>query len=127
MTDSKERRAAPRFDIYAQASVVTSDETYVMVVRNVSAGGAFLEGTADEYPELKPGAKVDIVLSGSAPEMTDEDVANIRCTGQVARFDAGGGGRPAGFGIVLKPVEQGDRDRLNQLLAALSAQQPAAS
>jgi hypothetical protein len=123
MSDPKDRRAAPRFEIIAQANVVTSDETYLMVVRNVSAGGAFLEGAPGEYPELKPGAKIEVALSGSTPEMSDEEVINIRCTGQVARVETGGAGRPPGFGIILKPTEAGDKDRLAQLLQKLAATQ----
>ena len=44
MNDASERRAAQRFEIFAQANVASGGDVYVMSVRNISAAGAFLEG-----------------------------------------------------------------------------------
>jgi len=116
-----ERRGAQRFEVVAQATVVAGEETHVLAVRNVSFGGVFLDGKPDEYPDLKRGAKLDIVLSGSEPGARDEDILNIRCTGQIVRIDPGSGPqRPPGFGVTLIPVDDDEQDRLNKLLLRLS-------
>ena len=46
-------RKSPRIEVYAQAEVRGKDIS-IMAVRNVSAGGVYLEGTPGEYPDLKP-------------------------------------------------------------------------
>ena len=103
MSQGSERRAAQRFEIFAQASVLSGEDMYLMSVRNISADGAFLEGRAKEHPELKPGVTLEIVVSAAKPGMDDDDVINISCTGQVVRVELGTAAHPGGFGITLEP------------------------
>ena len=134
MNDAAERRAAPRFEIVAQARVVIGKETSVLHVRNISAAGAFLEGRAQEHAALVPGVPVEIVLSTTIPsadddELSIDEVVNIECRGRVVRRELRTPSSPGGYGISMEPKTAEDRDRLEDLLARLidlpPAQRPA--
>jgi len=134
MNDAAERRAAPRFDIVAQARVVFGKETSVLQVRNISAAGAFLEGRAQDHAALLPGVPVEIVISTTVPAATDDElsideVVNIECRGQVVRRELRTPSSPGGYGISMEPKTAEDRERLEDLLARLidlpAAQRPA--
>ena len=114
-------RRSPRIEVYAQAQVRGS-EVYIMAVRNVSAGGVYLEGTPRQYPELRPGADVALVIFGSEDGMGDDPDFNIKCRAKVIRVDEGfPGKRPPGFGCTIDPVDQDSRDRLTNLLLRASS------
>jgi len=129
MSNSAERRAAPRFEIIAQASVVSGGETYLLTVRNISGAGAFLEGRPRDHADLVPGVDVEISISAAAPGMGDDEVINIDCRGKVARVELRTAAGPGGFGITLEPKSAEDRERLEDLLARLidlpAAERPA--
>jgi hypothetical protein len=120
MNDGSERRAAPRFEVFAQASVVSGEDSYLMSVRNISADGAFLEGRPREHPDLKPGVAVEIVVSATRPGMNDDEVINISCRGQVVRAELGTAAHPGGFGITLEPIADEDAEQLAHLLRQLA-------
>ena len=120
MANVPERRAAPRFDIFAQASVASGGDIYLMAVRNISASGAFLEGKPKEHPDLQPGVPVEITLSASTPGMSDDEVINIVCRGKVARIEIGTPARPGGFGITMDPATDAEREHLEDLLSRLA-------
>jgi hypothetical protein len=118
--DSASRRG-PRVEVYAQAQVRGSD-VYIIAVRNVSAGGVYLEGTPQEYPELHPGVDFNLVIFGSEEGMGDDPDFNITCKARVIRIDGGfPGKRPPGFGCTIDPLDQDQRDRLTNLLLRASA------
>ena len=125
MNDPADRRAVPRFEILAQASVVSGEDVYLLTVRNISAAGAFLEGRPKEHPELTPGVDVEIAISATAPGMGDDDVINIDCRGRVARIELRTAVSPGGFGITLEPKTAEDQERLEELLGRLIALPPA--
>ena len=129
MNDPSERRAAQRFEIFAQANVASGGDVYVMSVRNISGAGAFLEGRPREHADLTPGVEVEVSLSATAPGMGDDDVINIDCRGRVARVELRTPSSPGGFGITLEPKTAEDRERLEDLLGRLidlpPAQRPA--
>jgi hypothetical protein len=115
-TADHSNRRSPRIEVYAQAQVRGS-EVYIIAVRNVSAGGVYLEGTPEQYPELKPGVEFQLVIFGSEEGMGDDPDFNITCKGRVIRVDQGyAGKRPPGFGCTIDPVDQNNRDRLTNLL-----------
>jgi hypothetical protein len=116
MTDMSERRHAPRYEVIAQANVGSGDEAYLMPVRNLSASGVFLEGSTSEYPELKLGAQIEIVLSASSTGAGDEEVESIRCTGRVARIEPGRPPRAGGFGVTMTPATADDAARMQSFL-----------
>lgn len=113
--DSPSRRS-PRIEVFAQAQIRGSD-IYILQVRNVSSGGAYLEGTPQEYPELKPGVDFNLIIFGSEEGMGDDPDFNISCRARVIRIDEGfGDKRPPGFGCTIDPLDQDQRDRLTNLL-----------
>lgn len=118
--DVPSNRKSPRIDVYAQAEVRGRD-VRIMAVRNVSAGGVYLEGTPGEYPELKPGVEMELVIFGTEEGLGDDPDFNIRCRAKVIRVDPGfGDKRPAGFGVTIDPIDQDQRDRLTNLLVRAS-------
>ena len=120
MANVAERRAAPRFEIFAQASVASGGDIYLMAVRNISASGVFLDGKPKEHPDLQPGVAVEVTLSAATPGMSDDEVINIVCQGKVARVEIGTPARPGGFGITLDPATDAERERLEDLLSRLA-------
>lgn len=113
-------RKSPRIEVYAQAEVRGRD-IQIMAVRNVSAGGVYLEGTSAEYPELKPGTDIDLVLFGAEDGAGDDPDFNIVCRARVIRIDPGfPEKRPPGFGVTIDPVDQENRERLTNLLLRAS-------
>jgi hypothetical protein len=113
--DSPNRRS-PRIEVFAQAQVRGSD-IHIVSIRNVSSGGAYLEGTPADYPELKPGVAFNLVIFGSEEGMGDDPDFNISCRAKVIRVDAGfPDKRPPGFGCTIDPIDQDHRDRLTNLL-----------
>jgi hypothetical protein len=129
MNDSAERRSTPRFEIIAQASVVSGGDTYLLSVRNISAAGAFLEGRPRDHADLVPGVEIEVAISAAAPGMGDDEVINIDCRGRVARIELRTAAGPGGFGVTLEPKTAEDRERMEDLLARLidlpPAQRPA--
>ena len=134
MNQPAERRAAPRFEIVAQANVVSRGERHLLAVRNISASGAFLEGRPREHAELVPGAAIEVTIALTEPGTDDDgisidEVINIECRGRVARLEYRTAHSPGGFGITLEPKTAEDQERLEDLLARLialpAAQRPA--
>jgi hypothetical protein len=129
MNDTAERRATPRFEIIAQANLVSGGETYLLPVRNISGAGAFLEARPRDHADLAPGVEIEIAISATAPGMGDDEVINIDCRGRIARIELRTAAGPGGFGVTLEPRTAQDRERLEDLLARLldlpPAQRPA--
>ena len=110
------RRRSPRIEVFAQAEV-KGQEVRIMEVRNVSSGGIYLVGTAQEYPDLAPGVDLDLVIFGTEEGMGDDPDFNISCQARIIRVDQGNPGkRPPGFGATIDPVDEDNRDRLTKLL-----------
>ena len=130
MNQPAERRAAPRFDIAAQANIVSGGQKHLLAVRNISASGAFLEGRPREHAELVLGAQIEVTISVTMPGMDDDgisidEVINIECRGRVARLEFRTAHGPGGFGITLEPKSAEDQERLEDLLGHLIALPPA--
>jgi hypothetical protein len=117
---SPSNRRNPRIEVYAQAEI-RGEEVAIMAVRNVSAGGIYLEGTPQEYPTFRPGLEFELVIFGSEEGLGDDPDFNIQCRAKIIRIDEGfPGKRPPGFGCTIDPVDQDNRDRLTNLLVRAS-------
>ena len=103
MNDASERRAAQRFELFAQANVAAGGDVYVMSVRNISAAGAFLEGRPREHPDLAPGVEIEVSLSATTPGMDDDEMINVDCRGRVARVEMRTPSSPAASGSRSNP------------------------
>ena len=129
MNDPGERRGAPRFEIIAQANVVSGGETYLLSVRNISGAGVFLEARPRDHADLVPGVEVEVVISAAGPGMGDDEVINIECRGRIARIELRTAAGPGGFGVSIEPKTAEDRERLEDLLGRLidlpAAERPA--
>lgn len=107
--------ARPRIEVYAQA--LLRGQIEIMPVRNLSAGGVYLEGTPVAYPDLRPGTDIDLVIFGAEDGAGDEEDFNVQCRARVIRIDPGfAGKRPPGFGVTIDPIDQDHRERLSNLL-----------
>jgi hypothetical protein len=110
------KRKTPRIEVYAQAEV-KGCEIHIMDVRNLSAGGIYLVGTPEEYPDLRPSINLELVIFASEDGMGDDPEFNVACHATIIRIDEGSPGkRPPGFGATLAPVDEENRDRLTNLL-----------
>ena len=88
-----------------------------MEVRNLSAGGIYLVGTTEEYPDLVPGVDLDLVIFGTEEGFGDDPDFNISCQARIIRIDEGNPSkRPPGFGATIEPIDDDNRERLNGLL-----------
>jgi hypothetical protein len=110
------KRKNPRIEVYAQAEV-KGCEIHIMDVRNLSAGGIYLVGTPEEYPDLRPGTSFELVIFGSEDGMGDDPDFNVACHATIIRIDEGSlGKRPPGFGATVAPIDEENRTRLSNLL-----------
>jgi hypothetical protein len=110
------KRKCPRIEVYAQAEV-KGCEIHIMDVRNLSAGGVYLVGTPEEYPDLRPGVGLELVIFGSEDGMGDDPDFNVVCHANIIRIDEGSAGkRPPGFGATVAPIDEENRTRLGNLL-----------
>jgi hypothetical protein len=113
---SANRRKDPRIDVFVQAEVKVKD-VRIMEVRNVSAGGIYLVGTPQDYPELMPGTTLGLVIFGAEDGAGDDPDFNIVCNARITRLDEGNPGkRPPGFGATIDPIDDDNRERLANLL-----------
>jgi hypothetical protein len=119
MNDPAERRAAPRFEVIAQANVLSGGEMYLLPVRNISGSGVFLAGRPRDHADLVPGVEIEISISATAPGMGDDELLNIDCRGRVVRLEYRTATSPGGFGITLEPKTDRDQERLEELLGRL--------
>jgi hypothetical protein len=109
-------RMGPRLELYAQAQVRGRSDVRIMAIRTVSTGTVVLEGTADQYPELRPGADVELVIFGFE-DGHDEPRFNIECRARVLRVERRAQpGRGQGFFLAVTPMNQGHRERLTDLV-----------
>ena len=122
--DAAERRVAPRFQVAAQARVVSGGEAHVLAVRNISAAGVFLDGRPREHADLVPGAEIEIVIGAATPGKTNDQLIHIHCRGRVARIEFRTATSPGGFGITIDPKTEQDQERLEELLGRLIALPP---
>jgi hypothetical protein len=124
MSNTPERRLAPRYELIAQANVASGGEAYLLPVRNISSTGAFLEGRPSDHPDLKPGVEIELVLSASPPGARDEDVINIQFKGRIARVEVGKPPRAGGFGLTLEAATKEDAARMQSLVGRLAVPPP---
>ncbi len=117
---SSQNRRTPRIEVYAQAELA-GQGVCIIAVRNVSAGGVYLEGTPAQYPALGPGVELDLTIFGSEDGHGADPEYNILCKARVIRIDLGvEGKRPPGFGATIEPVDQDAREHLTSLLLRAS-------
>jgi hypothetical protein len=125
MGERPDARLGAQIELYAQAQARGCSDVRIMSVRNISTGGVFLEGSPEQYPELKPGAAMELVIFGFEDGGDDEPQFNIECRAEVVRVDARATSRRSqGFVVNVNPVDQANRDRLTALVLRNLAYRP---
>jgi len=87
-----------------------------MDVRNLSAGGIYLVGTPEEYPDLSPGTNFELVIFGAEDGMGDDPILmspamppSSASTKAVRASDHRGS-------RTVAPIDEENRNRLSNLL-----------
>ncbi len=104
----------------ARVQITCDADTRVFDVANASTGGLVLIGDLADFPDLKPGADVELTLlamGGDADDVTARGRI-VKIAGRVS------GARPGGLGIEFTAMDEQSRARLQRLLdqAARAAQ-----
>ncbi|MDZ4694107.1 MAG: PilZ domain-containing protein [Deltaproteobacteria bacterium] len=116
MSGEDDRRGGSRIEVYGQAEI-RGQGVQIMALRNLSAGGVYLEGLPHEYPALKPGYEFELCIFGSEDGSGEEEDFNVSCRARIIRVDPGlPGKRPPGFGVTIEPLDQSQREHLGNLL-----------
>jgi hypothetical protein len=124
MSGEDDRRGGSRIEVYGQAEL-RDQGVQIMALRNLSAGGVYLEGLPHEYPAMKPGYEFELCIFGSEDGAGEEEDFNVSCRARVIRIDPGlPGKRPPGFGVTIDPLDQSQRERLANLLVRATAVRP---
>jgi hypothetical protein len=113
------RRQHERFHVYAQVELARDGETSILPVRNLSAGGVFIEAPIGEYPNIKVGARFELLISLGDERGDDEAPPPpplvARCFGKVIRRDRA---NPPGFAMVFEQIPTDQLEGLRALIAA---------
>lgn len=112
-----EKRAHPRIDLLAQVQVTQDSEVYIMSTANISRGGIFIQGNPAEFPELRQGSRVELVIFASE----DIGVEDARLDARVVRVeDSGLEGRLPGFGLEFTSKHPDQLSALESLIDAVT-------
>jgi hypothetical protein len=107
-----ERRRHSRAEVLMQAQVSHAGEVYVLATRDVSPGGAYLEGQPEDCPEMVLGALVDCAVFREEGAPARE----VHLQARIVRIDPGAAGRPPGFGVVFESLAPEERARLAAMI-----------
>lgn len=107
----QERRRAPRYAVWAEVEIVLGDDTELRFARNLSMSGAFVDVEGDEHPDLRPGARLQVVISRQG--------TSIRCPARVVRRE------PSGMGVLFEDLDPDTQAQLRALIVRASREQGA--
>jgi hypothetical protein len=113
MPAQPDRRAHPRYELYAQVQVAREREVHIMRARHISRGGLFIQGHPETYPDLQVGARVEVVVFDADHPGRDD----ISLDAQVVRGD------PSGFGLRFNNLTGFEAGALDNLLRRLGQAQ----
>jgi hypothetical protein len=104
--------------VLASVQVSTDGEILMLTATNLSAAGMFLEANPADYPQLWRGIFFEVMLSfatqadGGAPPSP----LTVKARGRIVRIQPPGMATPAGFGVVLTDLEQGELQKLRSII-----------
>lgn len=87
---------------------------------NISRGGIFIRGEPGEYPDLRVGTTVEVVIFD--PDNPGAEDVSLAAT--VVRIEGGAPGGRTGFGLQFKQLGIFESAGLDQLLQRLSGPPP---
>jgi hypothetical protein len=116
-----ERREHPRYEVLAQVEIRGGDSTLVLPVRNISAGGLYIDLESHDPdglgPALGPGQRATIFLDASEGG-NDPELAVTR-DAEILRIDKAGPGGRAGMALRWTLAEVEVIERLACILEVL--------
>lgn len=109
-----ERREHERYELWAQLELRQGGEVWVLAVRDISAGGIYVELGANERAAVRAGDRLTICLDlgendAGAPLRLETEV-------EVVRVVLPGPGRPGGFGVMWTTADPAAADALVRIL-----------
>ena len=116
-----ERREHPRYEVLAQVEIRGGESTLVVPVRNISAGGLYVDLESHDPgglgPALAPGQRATIFLDASEGG-NDPELAVTR-DAEILRIDKAGPGGRAGMALRWTLAEVEVIERLTCILEVL--------
>lgn len=116
-----ERREHPRYEVLAQVEIRGGDSTLVVPVRNISAGGLYVDLDSHDPeglgPTLAPGQRATIFLDAS--EGGDDPDLAVSRDAEILRIDKKGPGGRGGMALRWTLAEVEVIERLALLLEVL--------
>jgi hypothetical protein len=114
-----DKRAHPRFELLAQVQVARDSEVHIMPADKISRGGVFVQGEPDEYPDLKVGAQVELVVF-DAEHPGEQDLS---LEAKVVRVEDQRSNSRLGFGLQFTELGTFESGALEELLERLKGPQ----
>lgn len=116
-----ERREHPRYEVLAQVEIRGGESTLVVPVRNISAGGLYVDLESHEPaglgPALTPGQRATIFLDAS--EGGDDPELTVTRDAEILRIDKTGPGGHPGMALRWTLAEVEVIERLACILEVL--------
>ncbi|HUH04594.1 MAG TPA: PilZ domain-containing protein [Kofleriaceae bacterium] len=112
-----ERREHERYELLAQVELRGSGDVWVLGVRDISAGGMFVELGANEHAAVRSGDRLQICV-----DLGENDAGaplRLETAVEVVRITLPGPGRAGGFGVMWTSVDPAAADALGRILAHL--------
>ena len=114
------RRQHERFNLYAQVELAKDGEIVILSVRNLSAGGVFVEAPIGEYPGIKVGNRFEMTISlgdDQEEQEGDDPLPSVacRCVGKIIRRERS---NPPGFALVFEQLSSAELRNLHTLIAS---------
>lgn len=114
-----ERRKHERFELIAQLELSHGGEVSLLPVKDISAGGLFIELVPTEMIRVHAHDEVSVFLDLGAD--ASGAPLTLSANAEVVRVDLGGPGRSAGFGLMWKSSDPELFTQLGRILAHLSS------
>lgn len=115
-----ERRQHPRYDVLAQVEIRGDDTALVMSVRNISAGGLYVDLDSPDPgtlgPALAPGQRATVFLDASDG---DDESLSVTREAEILRIDSRGPGGSGGMAMRWQPASAEVAARFARVLEAL--------
>lgn len=115
MPGTAENRRFARIEYLAQVQLSRDTEVHIMSTRNISRGGVFIQGHPPEFPELRVGAQVELVIfDADRPGETDVALSALVVRIEMATRPGGLGG----FGLQFVNLTKRNLNELERLITA---------
>ena len=86
MTERKNQRRHPRFELFASVELHQDRETVVLPARNLSLGGMSLSADGHDLSHFEHGMVIDVLIF----DALDENTEPVRSSARVVRHDPDG-------------------------------------